>query len=272
MKISKSNNQYYGSYFEQAITSLINKEEISNKVAFSFSPAEMVEMNADAQQLVSNVFADAHQAEHIGTKTSSLNGDILIDGKTVEVKYVAGGSGTHFNTSVAYTKDSLGFMSMIDFMKERGMFQKAQDLFGDKYTVSLTNNSPVSNTLSSAIRRDSDKAEAYAEYKKEEAQLRKEYVQMFLEFLKSNKEKAAQFIYQMVSKETSNKEVADTLVVFDHKKKTVVSLTKEEILAKSDSSDLKLSGKNSITNGLIKATFSWQNGVGLNNPTIRVFL
>lgn len=51
------------------------------------------------------------------------------------------------------------------------------------------------------------------------------------------------------------------------------SVSKEEILSKSDSSlGLKISGKNSISNGFVRATFSWQNGIGLNNPTIRVFI
>lgn len=272
MRIAKAVNQYYGSYFEQAIASIINEVEVSNTTGFSFPKGHEAEIETDARSVVDKYFSDAKAAKHIGRETSSKSGDIIIDGVSYEIKYVSGGAGTHFNTSVSYTKN-LGYISMVDFMRSEGLFKLAAENFGSKYSVNEKNISPVSNQVSSAIRKDPELASSYENYKKIEASTRAKYVKDFLNFLQENPEKAEQFIYQMVSKETANKEVSDVLIVFDHGKKTSISLSKEEILSKTDSSlGLKISGKNSISNGFVRATFSWQNGIGLNNPTIRVFI
>lgn len=127
MKIKKEDNQYYGSYFEQAIVSLINKEEVVNKTKFSFSDSEIEELNSDAKKTVQTVFPLAQKAKHIGSKTSTESGDILLQDKAIEIKYVMGGSGTHFNTSVNYTEEVFGYESMSSFMRRSGLYDKAQE-------------------------------------------------------------------------------------------------------------------------------------------------
>ena len=272
MKINKEDNQYYGSYFEQAIVSVVNQTEISNKTNFSFSVDEIEEMNSDAKKLVKEIFPDAQSAVHIGKNTSLKSGDIIVDGEIVEIKYVANGTGTHFNTSVNYTHEVFDYNSMSSFMRERGLYDDAKNLFGAKYLVNTENTSPMSQKDSSALRGDSSLSKAYADYKKREASLRAEYVKDFLFFLNEDPDRAMLFVSHMISKEIANKEVADRLIVFNHQSKEIINISKSDLFLRGNKNGLSLSGKYSITNGDIKATFSWQNGVGLNNPTIRVFL
>lgn len=272
MKIKKEDNQYYGSYFEQAIVSLINKEEITNKTEFPFSLSEIEELNSDAKKAVCTAFSLVHEAEHIGSETSARNGDILIQDKTVEIKYVAGGKGTHFNTSVNYTEEVFNYESMSSFMRRLGLYDKAQELFGHEYKVNVLGNSPLSQKDSSSLRHRSDLADAYMLYKEKEAELRAGYVSSFLAFLNESPDRAILFMSNMISKEASHKKIADQLVIFNHKTKNVTALTKEDISIRVNENPLRLSGKYSITNGEVRVTFSWQNGVGLNNPTLRVFL
>ena len=137
MRIAKAVNQYYGLYFEQAIASIINEVEVSNTTGFSFPKGHEAEIEADARSVVDKYFSDAKVAKHIGRETSSKSGDIIIDGVSYEIKYVSGGAGTHFNTSVSYTKN-LGYISMVDFMKSVGLFKLAAESFGSKYSSRTT--------------------------------------------------------------------------------------------------------------------------------------
>lgn len=272
MRFSKQNNQYYGSYFEQAIVSLINREKTENNTTFSFTKEEMEEMNEDAKKLTKQIFPNETKAQHTGINTSLASGDIIVNGKDIEIKYVSSGNGTHFNTSVSYTEEALDYQSMSNFMREQGLYDLARESFGEIYDVNPQNTSPVTMKTSSLIRKDKGLTERYSLYKEEEARLRAKYVEDFLQHLNSNVDKATAFISHMLSKEISNKSLADKLIVFNHENKTVTEFDKEELLLRKDNSELTLQGEYSITNGKIKATFSWQNGIGLNNPTIRVFL
>lgn len=140
------------------------------------------------------------------------------------------------------------------------------------YKVNTSNNSPLSQKDSSSLRHNADLANAYKLYKEEEAKLRAEYVCNFLTFLNEVPDRTILFMSNMISKEVSHKKVADQLVIFNHKTKNITTLTKEDISARVNKKPLRLSGKYSITNEEVKVTFSWQNGIGLNNPTLRVFL
>ena len=50
-----------------------------------------------------------------------------------------------------------------------------------------------------------------------------------------------------------------------------MEINKEYLTQLLDNNIIKLTGT-SICFGKVRITFSWQNGVGLNNPTIRVFI
>lgn len=270
MNIPKDKNQYYGAFFEQAIVSLINKVEIINSTGYDFPEGDLTKMINDASILVESSFKHSKQAIRIGSATVKANADILVDGIEYEVKYVSGGKGTHYNTSTDYT-EKLGYSSYSKLLKISGYYDFCEYLFGEDFNISKKNNSPVSNTDSSIIRKSEKYEIAYQELKKIESINREFYVKCFLNFLNSQPEKLKEFLSDMINKTKSGKSLAHKLIVFNHSSSTYEIINSENIESLSNSS-LKPSGKFSLKNDFIRITFSWQNGVGLNNPTIRVFI
>ena len=76
----------------------------------------------------------------------------------------------------------------------------------------------------------------------------------------------------MLNKEslTNKKGKPDKLLIYNYNKKTITELNVDDFF-NSINKHIK---KNNLglTMGNIRIAFSWQNGAGLNNPTIRVFL
>lgn len=264
MRISKANNRHYGQYFEQAVESRINKEEIINKTGFDFPQDHIELMSKHAEQL--STYFSAKQAKRVGEHTSDESCDLKIDGKEVELKYVGSGNGTYFNTSIEYLT-TLGFMSYHTFLLGSGYLSKLKEYFGD--IVSLENISPVSSANSSMIRHSYP--DIYEKFSTWENKIRRIYIKKLFSFLNTNPEARAQFVSDMISKNASGKHVPDRLVVFNHSNETIVEYTKENLTDMTKNDIIELSGV-SIKFGNAKATFAWQNGTGLNNPTIRVFI
>lgn len=265
MKISKANNRHYGQYFEEALASLIQGEAIVNSTGFNFLEEHIALMNKHAQILKDHV--GGTNAERVGNFTSSESCDIKIDGEEIELKYVGGGSGTYFNTSMDYVK-TLGFVSYHEYLVATGYIEKLKDAFGDM--VSETNLSPVSNANSSLIRHNYPKA--YKKFSEWEGRIRAIYVKKFFEFLVDNPEQRGRFISDMITKDVSGKHIPDRLIVFNHNTEQITDWTRENLTSLTKNDIIELSGKYSIVFGKAKATFAWQNGTGLNNPTIRVFI
>lgn len=264
MRVSKANSRHYGQYFEQAVESIVNKNGIENQTGFTF-PAEHINlMDKHAKQL--GDYLSAENAKRVGEQTSSESCDIKIDGQEVELKYVGSGSGTYFNTSMEYVT-TLGFTSYHEFLKATGYLKKLKEVFGDM--VSLENVSPVSNASSTTIRHEYP--EVYQKFAAWENKIRTVYVKKLFEFLNENPEARAKFISDMITKDASGKHVPDRLIVFNHSDETITEFSKENLTDMKNNDIIELSGF-SIKFGNAKATFAWQNGTGLNNPTIRVFI
>ena len=80
------------------------------------------------------------------------------------------------------------------------------------------------------------------------------------------------FIYDIITKNTNGKKtIPDSIIIYNHKKEEIMEINKEYLTQLLDNNIIKLTGT-SICFGKVRITFSWQNGVGLNNPTIRVFI
>ena len=264
MKISKINNRHYGQFFEQALESTINREVVINKTEFVFPAGDEATMASHAAQLAD--YLNATSAKRVGNQTSNESCDLYIDEEEVELKYVGSGSGTYFNTSMEYTT-LLGFESYHDYLVKVGYIAKLKSLFGDM--VSETNISPVSNANSSYIR--NNHTSIYNRLAKWEGTIRKIYVRKFYEFLLENPTAKAQFISDMITKNASGKHIPKRLIVFNHSKETITEYTREKLTKLTENDIIELNGY-SITFGGVRVTFAWQNGTGLNNPTIRVFI
>ena len=263
MKITKSNNQYYGKYFERAICSVINNEPFVNLTNFNFPPEDIEKMNSDAK-ICSNIF-NAKNALWIGNYTSTQSGDILLDGKNVEIKYVSGGKGTYLNTSLEYFSSILGFVSYKEYMKPE-VYPFLEPFFGKKI---YDNISPVSQQQSKDFRKNFKKE--YEILVKLDKKARTKYVSDLYEFLLNNPEKLSRFISDCISKEISNKTAPYCLVIFNYNTQKVEIINKATI---EDLKNNKIFTKNnlSLNFGNFRASIGWQNGAGLNNPTIRVFI
>lgn len=184
-----------------------------------------------------------------------------------------------------------------------------QDLFMD-YGVDCTNASPMSMHDSSDFRHEHKSL--YRAIAKKERELRREYVNGFHDHICSDASRVDELLTELMSKDISNKAVPDYYLVcshvtsicrcfdirslmdaqveqyepdeFDEFDDVQADYDIEEQLAnevqEEDVSEdyhyivnAHLRGGYSIVfPGLLRATFAWQNGTGLCNPTVRTFL
>lgn len=262
MKIAKENNQYYGRYIERGIADLSAGKSIQNYENFNFSSQELAEMNKDITTIVE--YLHSNNIQYIGNHTANANGDLIVDNQIVEIKYTDGSMGTYFNTSVEYVKE-LGYISYIDYLKQHNYYDKLEEL---GITPNRDNKSPVSIEMSKIIRQNKPIYELIQHYEKG---LRDNYVEQLFHFLSTNEEKRLQFVKDLITKRASNKMVPDRLIVFNHDEKWLREYKKNDIVSIANGENFSFKGS-TIKISKAHFTFAWQNGTGLNNPTIRVFL
>ena len=265
MKITKQNNQYYGEYFEKKILNLINKQEQEiNDINFQFSEEDIKELNTDAEKVYQCL--QANSALYLGRQTKNASGDLLIDNQIIELKYVSSGKGTYFNTSMSYFSKEKGYPEFHDYLKKYGVLDFLSQFFGDKVYKNI---SPVSMANSSVFRHE--QPQEYEKLKNLEAIARKHFVQDLTQILKNNPNLLHQFVYDMITKNIANKQIPDQLVIFNHETKSIIIINQQEIQSYADDTDFYNTDFGLIFKNF-RVQFGWQNGTGLNNPTIRVFL
>lgn len=265
-------NQYYGKYFECCVNAILNNSSVIFKENYEFSNKDKKLIYEDAQ-IVANYIGN-HTSTYVGNLTCSTTGDLVLDnGETVELKYVSNGNGTYHNTSIYYLQ-KFGF-DFKQYMINFGLLKALEETFGDIYTISYTNKSPVNQATSSAIRHNYE-----AIYNEKiipiDYELRKSLTKDFYNYLMNNPEQAQTFLNDMINKvtlrTTSTKKKPDHLIVFNYDKKTISEIDcnsfKNDFI---DSETTYQSDLSFVLNG-IRFAFSWQNGAGLYNPTIRVFV
>ena len=263
MKIARNDNQYYGRYIERGVADYSNNLPIQNHEGFAFPVDHIETMNGDVCTIVN--YLNAESIQYIGNHTANENGDLMVDGKVVELKYTDGSLGTYFNTSTEFVKH-IGFMTFSEYLKAEGYYD---ELSGMGIGVNTNNVSPVSMLVSKDIRHT--KPELYKQVVAAEKTYRLNYVMSLYQFLIDNNEARLQFVKNLITKEASNKNMPDRLIVFNHANKWIREFNKQDILTRLDNDGLSVSGGTIKMYG-VHFTIAWQNGTGLNNPTIRVFL
>lgn len=263
MNITKANNQYYGKYFENAICSAINKKPFVNLTNFTFTQSDINTMNSDAILCAQNLTGQS--AQWIGNYTSSQNGDLMLDGKIIEVKYVSYGKGTYFNTSLEYLHKVLGFSSYREYMKEK-VYPFLETYFGKAI---YDNISPVSMEQSSKFRHNYPKL--YQQLKSYDIESRVNYVSDLYDFLVDNPDKLSQLINDSINKTYSGKNAPDALLIFNYITKKTEIINKNTINSLKNNNIFKKT-KLGLKFSHFNINIGWQNGCGLNNPTIRVFI
>ena len=269
---AKEYNQYYGKYLECCVVAILNNEEIKYKEKYTFTDNETIEFMKEAN-VIANYLGKDYTAIYEGDKTSSASGDILLsNGQHIEIKRVSAGTGTYFNTSVYYLAKKFNF-DFKEYMKRYHLIDTLEECFGKKFQVKKTNNSPISQKDSSAIRH----TEPYATLWKEKILpidkiVREHFVQDLAEYFKNNTNQLYILLNDLLTKNTEcNKTKPDRLIVYNYNKDYMFEINLQKIINNISTDSIRATEKGLIINN-IRLQLGWQNGSGLNNPTIRVFL
>ena len=263
MKIVRNANQYYGRYMERGIADYNNNLPIQNHEDFAFPLDHIETMNSDICSIVN--YLNAKNIQYIGNHTANEDGDLIVDEQIVELKYTDGSLGTYFNTSTEFVKH-IGFMTYSEYLKAEGYYD---ELIGMGIVANTNNVSPVSILVSKDIRHNNPNL--YNQIVAIEKTYRLNYVRSLYQFLVNNDRARLQFVNNLITKEASNKNIPDRLIVFNYTNKCIREFNKQDILTRLDNDNLSVSGGTIKMYG-VHFTIAWQNGTGLNNPTIRVFL
>ena len=132
---------------------------------------------------------------------------------------------------------------------------------------SLTNSSPVSMEISSKIQ----KLPIYSLIQAKDKQIRKDYVKELYEYLSDNTSLVNKFLSDILSKNCSNKQAPDRLLIFNYSTKEITDYNQNFILSLMNNKKIKNAGLSLVFDD-IRVAIGWQNGSGLNNPTLRAFI
>lgn len=264
----KADNQYYGKFRECCVVAHLNNADIDYHENFEFTEEETKQLYDEAKLIAD--YLGNHTATYVGNHTGNASGDIVLDnGENVEIKCVSAGTGTYFNTSIYYfTKFGFDFK---EYMKHFKLYDALIENFEGIVPISMKNNSPVTRENSSFIRHN------YTHIYEEkiipiDERMRKQFVEDIANYFSNNIDATYSFITDMLEKNsaTSTKTKPDRLIVLNYQKKKIKEIDlisfKENL-----STNIKTTDKGLVI-GNIRLAISWQNGIGLNNPTIRVFL
>ena len=102
--------------------------------------------------------------------------------------------------------------------------------------------------------------------------MRMKFTQDIADFFANNPDRVYEFITDMLEKNssTSKKTSPDRLIVLNYNKNAVREIDLKNF-KDNISTNIRATEKGLVV-GNVRVAFSWQNGVGLNNPTIRAFL
>lgn len=260
--MAKADNQYYGRAFEEAICCILNNEE-GNFDYYNFSSDEL-ENIMDCAAIASKYFKKG-KAIHNGRKVMDT-GDIIIDGETYEIKFVSAGSGTYLNTSMRLLDSFLPF-TYLPYMEVVGIFDcyKRNNI---KYSYDI---SPIKSTIEASNLRKQNVA-----FTKEIGELdkiaRANYVRDVYNYFCSHRKQLAQFLTTLITKDNyAEKQIPDHYIVYNYKNNSIINLNRNDILHSIDISDFKNSGLSLVFKN-IRIAIGYQNGNGICNPTLRVFL
>lgn len=266
MNFTKANNQYYSAYIESRVTSYINNETYERPAlieTFDFTPAEIAEMDNDAKIIAESI--GGTRAIWVGRECSTANCDLIVDGREIELKYVSTGKGTYLNSSLKYFSDNLGFTPFTEYTHAT-ICPYLEKYFGDNV---YKNFSPVSMEESERFRHGHP--DAYNELIQIDKLMRRQYVADLYDFLIANPQKLNTFISDAITKEIGGKQMPEEMIVFNHEKKTISSYSAEGIVDKMKHKSFKNAGLSLVFDDF-RVAIGWQNGTGLNNPTLRVFI
>lgn len=266
----KSLNQYYGKYFECCIVAHLNNENVNYNEDYEIPKENKDLMFKEAENVAK--YLGNHIANYCGNHTALSNGDIFLEDtkENIEIKRVSNGNGTYFNTSVYYL-EKFGF-NYKDYLEKAGYYDFLEEKFGTNI-VSRKNNSPV-NTKNSSFIRHSNELKSIWENQvvPYEEKIRLNFLKDLEFYFKNNKNSVYEFVNDMLEKNsvTCKKQNPDRIIVYNYSQNKITELYLKDFKNFSEK-EIHFTDKG-LSVGNIRFQIGWQNGNGLCNPTIRVFL
>lgn len=276
-------NDVRGEALEKAVVAVINGEDFDIDPALAKDKEAIL---ADAVILAKELrakYGDDVRVSGIGNAVTKERGDLLInDSIHVELKYINGkGSGTYHNTSM-YNLTQYGVKPLNEFYNEHGYYDEVSELLekeGIDFRPDPGRNSPFTQAQGKVIRGNK---ELYKKIQAVEERCRLAYVsEEIAPKVFEDQEALGSFVRSIAHKDThledSVKDIPDEIIAVDRKNHTVSTIGSEEVkrlFAPSENGEYTFDMKNKgvTVNGTFRIAFGWQNGTGLNNPTIRAFL
>lgn len=277
MPNKKELNQHYGKFFELCVAARLNQiTELPHYKWEEYIPLNDREKMFNEAINVAN-YLGIQPCEYTGDLTALASGDIVLNdtNEIIEIKRVSASKGTYYNPSISSLMD-YGF-DFHNYMDEYFLYNALEDSFNGGYTVSHKNWSPISQKDSSEIRED-----WYELWQNNivpiDKNMRKILTRDVINYFKANPKKFNNFVINMITKHsnTSRKRYPDRIIVFNYTRNTVESIDVMELLSHElEEDNIQMLDSDSDFSFNIKNfrfTISWQNGIGLNNPTIRVYI
>ena len=274
MANKKADNQWHGKGFEQAIVMIKNSLPLINPYSIHISSSQWEDILIHARFFIIEYekYEKIITITWIGNQTKTDYGDLIINGKKIEVKHVFDGTGTYLNTSWENFKNQYSIpLDAKSFLKEYKLYDELQIKFGDK--VNTNNISPFSTNQAKVIMKDN--STWYKMYKVKEEAARKILVDQVYQYLLIHPEVVTKLLYDIITKSISNKEMPDQLVVFNYDKKEITYFSdKQKLIELKNNYKLEKTARQKLgfTLGNFRIQIGWQNGAGLCNPTVRVFI
>lgn len=277
MPNKKELNQHYGKYFELCVATHLNqaKELPSYKWEEYIPQSDRLLLFQEAISVAN--YIGIQPCIYTGDKTSKASGDIVLSntGEIIEIKRVSKSKGTYYNPSQSSLLD-YGF-DLHEYMDKYYLYNALEDTFGDGYKISRKNWSPITQDDSSAIRAIwTDIWEA--NIVPIDKTMRYHLTQDVKTYFKTHPTDFKNFVINMITKHsnTSRKRYPDKIIVFNYCTNSIETIDVLELLTNEIVDDtIEMQDSDSQFSFNIKNfrfTISWQNGIGLNNPTIRVYI
>lgn len=292
---SKSENDLYGEAFEKL---LVN--ELGGKVKITPAEADLISQ-ADviiAADAIRKKFKKIRSVQHIGPAVKNESGDIKVNGKNVEIKYVGQGHGTYWNTSMEAFINMFPDSGIESYTRTKDFNAVRQylDRVYKEYEMDIdvfSNTSPVpSGEKFKKFRRlfdrkayDMDTLETlkdefgneyqnilFDELTELELPIRQKWVKRIIKYFENNPDEIIRLYNIVLNKAASDKQTPDYYLVYNYTKQTAEITSALELA--TDDIKLKTSDEDTVSFivGNFRLTFAWQNGTGLSNPTVRAFI
>ena len=271
MANKKADNPWYGNGFEQSIEGVFNHK---GTLVLEKIPTESAkELAIQAQSYINqyNVLVEPMKTcIWTGKHTRNADGDLIVNGHVDEVKHVSSGKGTYVQTSwsVVERKFGLDYLNPQNYMTQNGCYDMLAQRYGED-KISRTNCSPVNSTMAKDILADK---EFYIPYQNHEKESREVLNARVCSDLESNIDLRRKFLMGFVTKDVSDKHMPDYYIVYNYKLDKITFIyTKQQLLEMAQ--DLTFTPDHlGFIIGYFRFAVSWQNGTGLNNPTIRMYI